>query len=420
MSGIKQFIAPLSTKLTDGRNKKNLEELVQRISANGTTKLAALGDAAETRQFTRLLQNEKLSIDLINQSLLQKADINEEKRLFAIIDATNIRKPFTEKSDDIDRVLDLKKTTVNGYNNLTAILIEQEKQQNVRELHVISTNTYSTKSEDFLSKNVVFENLIDQINKLKNPITCIMDREYDNKANLCYIHSKNIQFLVRVSKLKRNVFHKGFSIKVDEIDDYNHERHQIEFLQIKKTKYRNLTLDLYYTEVEMPDSNGEILKTSLIKAVLSQKGKPLYKQPLYLYTSHLNLDFKSAFELYLNYFLRWKIEVVFKFVKDTLGLEEFRIQNLKAIIKLVAITFLVGAYYFAIGNTGISEEFLIMLSNLGGGRGKIKGEKHSIHYVRLGLQKLLAFQEIKRFIHENEISDDEVTELMSVAGDNIW
>ncbi|WP_154658352.1 transposase [Eisenibacter elegans] len=52
-----------------------------------------------------------------------------------------------------------------------------------------------------------------------------------------------------------------------------------------------------------------------------------------------------VFELYLH---RWKIESVFRFLKQVLGWEEFLVQDWESIKNLGSLAFFVGDYFYEV------------------------------------------------------------------------
>jgi Transposase DDE domain len=418
MTGISTIAKPLTDQINDARNKNNILKLLNKIGSIGTTKIGALGDLAESRAFRRVLKNPILSVDLINKSLLKSINVNPENRILVPLDGTEIRKPNTNKSEDLDRVRSLDGKIVNGYHTLTAIGIEQEEQKRIKNIHFLPIETYSCKAEDFKSKNVFFESLVDKISTLPNPVTFIMDREYDSIELLKHIvKTPDNRFIVRVSHLKRLVLHQGLETKIDTIDGYQNSTKILDTLQIKNKTYTDLMAQLAWTEIEIDG-----IKMTVIKTTLVHRGskKPLFQKPLYLLTNQLFLDSNAVYEIYLNYFLRWKIETVFKFMKQTLGLEDFAVQDFKSISNLIALTFLVGAYYYKLGKGDLTEEFLIKLSDLGGGKGKLKGKKYSLFYIQNGIRNLLIHQQTQAFFRENDIGEAEQAELMEMVDVNLW
>lgn len=56
----------------------------------------------------------------------------------------------------------------------------------------------------------------------------------------------------------------------------------------------------------------------------------------------------QAHDIYLTYLSRSKIEGVFKFLKDVLGLPEFQVRDFESIKNIIALCFFLGGYFYEI------------------------------------------------------------------------
>lgn len=138
-------------------------------------------------------------------------------------------------------------------------------------------------------------------------------------------HPNKPKFIIRAKHLDRVVFQQGSKTKIELANLPNYSSIQIEKLKIKKTEYQNLTLDLTWGEVTLVNDFKEEAVITVIQAKLLNKQQSVFDKDFYLLTNQDIQDQEQAYQIYLNYFIRWKIEVVFKFLKDTLGLESFRV-----------------------------------------------------------------------------------------------
>ena len=103
--------------------------------------------------------------------------------------------------------------------------------------------------------------------------------------------------------------------------------------------------------------------------------------------------------------------MVFKFLKDVLGLEKFRIEDLKGIKNIISLTFLVGSYLNNLGEINISDEFLIWLSKLGDGDKKV-----TKFYIQEGLRKIANYVQVNTFFERENISKEKQEELVKIMG----
>lgn len=96
---------------------------------------------------------------------------------------------------------------------------------------------------------------------------------------------------------------------------------------------------------------------TVIEVVLKKNGD-IFKESILLFTNKVNLTRGEIKEVYYNYLQRFGIEQVFKFLKDTLNLEGFRIQDFESIKKIIAMTFFAGAYMYMNKTHGLENPVL--------------------------------------------------------------
>nr|WP_286019051.1 transposase [Candidatus Venteria ishoeyi] len=100
-------------------------------------------------------------------------------------------------------------------------------------------------------------------------------------------------------------------------------------------------------------------------------GSKLYKEPMLLMTTIEVNSYLEAQEIYRIYLLRSKIESVFKFLKEVLGWEEFQVRDWESIKNIIAICFFVGGYFYEIDSELTKNATIIMICDLGGGKGRL-------------------------------------------------
>lgn len=135
--------------------------------------------------------------------------------------------------------------------------------------------------------------------------------------------------------------------------------------------------------------------------------KLIAKQPLLLVT---NLQISNpllavlAFQFYLN---RWKIETLFRFLKQVLGWEEFLIRDWESIKNLITLAFFIGGYFYEIGHEIIKDQTIEWLTQLGGGKGKV-----TRGYILNGIAQLMKTQSTLDFLVENNISPQQIDDAL--------
>jgi hypothetical protein len=156
--------------------------------------------------------------------------------------------------------------------------------------------------------------------------------------------------------------------------------------------------------------NGQDYTT--IRATLYKRnGSKLYKQPMLLITTIEVNSYLEAQEIYRIYLLRSKIESVFKFLKEVLGWEEFQVRDWESIKNLIAICFFVGGYFYEIDSELTNNATIIMICDLGSGKGKI-----TRYYFLRGLEKLTIADSVNQFREQHNISNELYSEMQSFAG----
>jgi hypothetical protein len=365
MITLKKCLEGLLVQIVDKRNQNKLLNLCMQIAKQGNNKIGG-NDTKTYKANSRLLALEEVQNLDINKFLTKLAgqqisdsfgaesnqsefesNSNQKPKIFLPLDGSELRKKWTSKSEKLDRVRDLEGGTINGYHSYSTIAVTE----NNHSVFLLENQVFSTKEEDFLSKNKIVLDLVDStlesLSKLPNQKVFLMDREFDNQSiieHLCY-HQDKPNFIIRVKHLNRQV-KEG---KLNELKFPKAQLFKIKELQIKQKIHQDLTLKLTHRKVTLVDKNEEEAGITIIKSKLLNKDKqPIFKneaknnkEEFCLLTNLEINNSEELYQIYLNYFVRWKIETVFKFLKEVLGMEEFRVQNLEKIKTLVALTFVV-------------------------------------------------------------------------------
>jgi hypothetical protein len=416
----------------------------------------------------RLVESKVLSCVSGNAFMVQKAKIELTKmdgnsKIFIPLDGSEIRKQWTTQSEMLDRVRGLDDKIINGYHSYCTVAVREDNHA----IHLLEHNIYSTKTEDFLSKNDETMKIIDStligFKDLPNQKVFLFDREFDNLKIIEHLvnHKQKPSFVIRTKYLNRSVevvdelVDEAFQAqvkdqtqtKVEEIKDQaktqikiqdikfkkkNQSTFKIQKLKIKQKTHFDLSLKLFWEDVIITSDKGEKTIIKVIKSQLTDRAnQPIFKftkvenkvdskaenknpkgdkskeknskiqdtdSDFYLLTNQEINNPQEAFQIYLSYFIRWKIETVFKFLKDSLGLEEFRVENFTAIKNIISLTFLIGAYLMELGEVDIDDEFLIWLAKLGRGKGAV-----TKYFLMQGLQELTHYLNVQTFFEQHKI-----------------
>ena len=235
-------------------------------------------------------------------------------------------------------------------------------------------------TDDWFNKTTITKDALSKIsNDLKKAheeiqITHVLDREFDNENYLNLIEKQGDKFVVRVKK-SRNESEKEKTKLIHSRFENSHEI-QIQKLFIKGKAYQDVTLLLEWKKY----LGYEAVRISL----RDRKQQALYKDPMVLLTNKEIKTKDGALLAYHTYLKRSKIESVFKFLKEGMGWESMQLRDFKAIQKLLSVCFFLAAYLYEIGSRETQDDFIILLSKLGGGKGIV-----SRHYLFKGIQALL-------------------------------
>lgn len=208
-------------QIVDKRNQNKLLNLCMQIAKQGNNKIGG-NDTKTYKANSRLLALEEVQNLDINKFLTKLAgqqisdsfgaesnqsefesNSNQKPKIFLPLDGSELRKKWTSKSEKLDRVRDLEGGTINGYHSYSTIAVTE----NNHSVFLLENQVFSTKEEDFLSKNKIVLDLVDStlesLSKLPNQKVFLMDREFDNQSiieHLCY-HQDKPNFIIRVKHL---------------------------------------------------------------------------------------------------------------------------------------------------------------------------------------------------------------------------
>ena len=361
----------------------------------------------------RLLSSEAIELKGVNEFTSQRGSKNLEgqKVVFVPVDGSEIRKQYSKKLENLMRVRDLDGQLINGYRTINSIAVTEDGKR----VLLLETIPFSSNEQGFRSENVYKEEIIRESSEaIKSnaggeiKILYLLDSEFDDRKIVEEIEGQGDSFIIRVKHLERTVESvEGEQNKLGSIELKNRYAKRHEKLRIKDRVYQNAK-----TEVEVGEFRyiGE-KKYFLVKVeVTDRDGKLVYKEPMYLMTDVEVDGGQQGYGIFKNYLIRSKIEGVFKFLKDVLGWQEFRIRDIEGIKKLLAITYLVGAYFYEIGEGIISEEFVEIVSRLGSVGGKI-----TRNALVKGLKELITTIETIKLLKDN-LSDEEIIKLYASIG----
>ena len=389
-----------------------------------------------------------LSHQQIQAVVLGKAQVSTEGsiRLLVLHDGCDIRKPNSDKMEHLGSVLSLQKNVINGYKSMESVAINPDNQT----LDLVFQELYSTKLPNFVSQEVVNNPDLASPNELEliqsgeyintktlyhksineshkclkmfNPnvvLTHISDREFDDVEDFKMIDDLGDEFVTRLklSRLsnelatcytpkgkisKRQKYVKLIDKKFTHQGEYTVTR-----LIIKGKIYLNAIVHVEWESLQLDEKSYNVVRITLMKS----DRKNIFEHPMLLITNRLVDSLSIAKEVYHAYISRFRIEIVFKFIKQNLGLETFQVRDWESIKNILALCFFLVGYFKELEEELKKHPIAQFLSQIALSKGKV-----TAFFLLKGLEKIANFIEIKHLIDQNLITQDQIDDLFEKIG----
>ena len=393
-----------------------------------------------------VLDNKKISDALIKHSVEK---LNGNKRLYILSDHCDIRKPHSQKLENLGKVRDLNSNIINGFTTLGSVILDENK----KELTLSNISVQSNKEATFLTKkelNSYKQGALKNKQRIEEIDKMIEDESYHNMStllykhlkeqsealkkgnpniSLCHVHDRgcdSIEYLEFIketlkddvvvrAKKSRNSEQIALNsktnrkMKVKLIDsEFTHKKvYLIEKLTRKGKQYQHVKCHIEWDTTFLNEKEYSVVRVSLIK----RDGKPIHKEPMLLISTLKIENYLDAKEIYKIYLLRSKIEGVFKFLKDVLGWEEYQVRDWESIQNIISICYFIGGYFYEIHSELIENEVVQMICELAKNKGKI-----THRFFLEGLKILLLAWHVENFKRQNNISDEMFRKMQAYAG----
>ncbi len=401
----------------------------------GGTRLFTLSkDRNEYKKMVRTLSGENsksnMSPDITNNALMDfaKEKLRSEEAVTLIHDPSDIRKPYSTDLEDIGYVRSLDNKIIHGYSTHNIIALPSKS----KIVTLLSNKTYSNRAGNFLSQETLskLESGIDfdgresarkiyesgnyfnkktiskeeisrvsQAIKQSNPaikISHVLDREFDDDDYIDLI--SNIlgdKFVIRSKKSRclDEVDENGKKVRLI-VSSFDNS-HQLSFqkLSIKKTVIQDGKILVEWKVY------GKIFAVKI--TILDRIGNNVFDEAMLLLTNKALFSFDDAYGVYKEYLKRSRIEYVFKFLKEGLGWEEMQVREFKAIENLISLCFYVAAYLYDIGDQEAYDDYAVMLSELGDGKGII-----SRHFILKGIHVVSNHYKYQYYMEKKKVSKE--------------
>jgi hypothetical protein len=436
MKTLSEYIAPLLEQLGQKQVRENTENLSNKLIDSQTGQLWSLSeDKNEYNKNLRLLNGSLetvVDVSKLNVSLLSNSvDFLKDKVYIIVLhDGSDIRKPWSRASENLDFVRDLKGKLIHGYPTFNSIAIDLKGKQ----LRLLQSTPYSTKEKTYLSQtdindyhakkllkarreevklllasgnwynhNSIVTAHVDSINaqiRAVNPkaiVIHVYDRGHDS-VSLFQHHGKSDSFFLVRLKLNRNsnelyINDKGkeVALKLSKQQFLKGDEKYYEKLRFKNKMYFRVKGIFEWSELEI---EGKVYSVVKVRFYTSE-GKSIFGEPMLLLTNievYNEILAELMFEIYMK---RVKIEGVFKFCKQELGWENFRIRDFEGIKNLITLVYFIAGYFYEVEHELVKHPTAQWLAQLGNGKGKV-----TPFYVLKGIGKLAQFLNIQRMFQQ--------------------
>jgi hypothetical protein len=383
-----------------------------------------------------------------------KLDLGSAQRVYLLHDPCDIRKPHSSDLEDLGKVLSLEKTVINGYSSFNSVAITPDNQ----EVHLLDSFVYSNSQSNYVSQSDVVliekdggktqelkskkgklicsekQDLVSKgtyqndsklaktqisktsalLKKEDRTICHVLDREFDDATMFEHIESLRDEFVIRLKlnrlsnesqtvytpkgKLAKQVKQK----KIIDKKFIQEGSFLIDKLDIKGKVYRQVDGLVEWETLIIGDKTYTVLRISL-----SSKGKSLFAHPMLLLTNRKIENAEQACQVYKTYILRFKIEVVFRFLKQNMGWETFQVRDFNTIANLLALVFFLAGYFKELEEELRNHPLTNFLCKLALSKGKT-----TLFFILKGLETLAKYQEVVKWMKEENITQQEIDEFM--------
>ena len=397
-----------------------------------------------------------LSSDLIMSDLQAKSleVLTGQEYLYVLHDPCDIRKEYSDKMEYLGEVRDLSNTrNISGYKSLNSVVVIPKQ----KEVNLLFHEVYSTGSANYLSKSsadklekqskkgdnslpkdvsseeralyeegdyvntsVMYKKAVSTSSYLlkqgleKVKICHISDREFDGSIYYEYISSLGDTFITRLKisrcsnerelvytpkgKISKRKQYKKLLDKSFRGQGF----YEIEVLKIKSKTYHKVSCQLEWEALEL---EGEIY--NVVRVTLKQGNKSLFTHPMLLLTNQSVNTAEEAKAVYQAYLLRFKIEVVFRFMKQQLGWETFQVRDFESIKNLLALVFYLVGYFEELKDALQEHPLADFLCKIAKSKGKI-----TPYFLLKGVEYLVIHQKIQEEMERHNISNEQVKEFL--------
>lgn len=206
----------------------------------------------------------------------------------------------------------------------------------------------------------------------------IFDRGYDDNKIINFFKLNKQYFIIRMTKNRKIITNQGKKLMIEE-----GQKRKGKISLITKYKGDSVEIKASSINVKLINDNKEY---SLVYAFYDNSKEPA------MFLTNKKIDSKEdIIRTILNYVSRWKIEEQFRFKKNALGFEDFRVRTLNRINNLtICLDIAIGYMVYLIENNSDLYQNLITISK------HLKGDEAYLKFYQLlsGIKTLLGHKEM--------------------------
>lgn len=359
----------------------------------------------------------------INEQTLRAglSNLSFKNQVEVIHDGSDIRKPYSKLLPHLTKVKSLEKQIVNGYNTFNSVVISDLDKR----LHLLASTPYSNSDPNynqvigagFTQNDIIFGQIKQTDEALKTQFSDIkvrhlLDRGHDDQNLFEFVDDLDSTFIVRAkSNRNSNEFilddkDKPVFIKLTDATLEQTQERVLEKFIWKNKIFQQAKMTITWGKLTLKNKTYSVVKVQ----VFDREKKPVFKDQMLLITNELVNSFESAFEIYKAYLRRSKIENVFKFLKDQLGWEEFRVRDFMVIQNIITLCFFVAGYFYENQHEMVKDPQVITICQLAKSKGKV-----SKHFYLEGLKILANFILFQDFIKQQNLTQEQVNQILSMV-----
>jgi len=382
---------------------KNAEQRIRRMVKGETTK------------------SSNLDADHIVERLQARGveQLRDDDEVWAIIDPSELRKPYAKEMPDLMRVRALNgEGTVPGYRTINVLGVGKGGRRGI-----LYHRLFTSKADDFLSESKEIQDALHSVDKAladhRGKVTWIADSQFDDEAVWGTIWEQGNHLVCRIKHQERLV--------EQPMDSKGESERDWQMVSVAEAKGQALEIARIGTDMVVRKRGQKYEKMQPVTAIIAacpirvhyqvdvrrRKDGPVRKknvwlvmvtlenvgwEPWILVTDWPVVNKEGALQVFRMYRQRWAVEDCFKFTKEVLGWEDVQLLSLEGVKTLVALGWVAAGFLYELGVT-LEWPEVRLLGRLGGWTQR-KDRPPGKTMLTNGLQRLLDYLATEAFLQD--------------------